>query len=728
MMILSFTTSVFAVAPPKVETLPDGYLIIGQYMIYRTQLTQENFDGAQLTTSDVQKMYYKSEFANGNWFNIDESQELVEILMSGGGQTVDSAYLNTFKYSVQIDEEGNIIYFTEGENAMPIEEVIGALEAEKTKLESQLDSLTGGEGEALAEDASDVEVKIDALNKSIGRDNSAAEEKKMLQELLAVAEETGNKDLIEALQSDLVALSPKLTDSQALLNKLTDLIKEKESLLAAIDQAKRNGFDDLVEALEQELASKDALIEDAMRDAQIANNANPTEAVESVLNEAIAKSNALMVAGEEVLPDDLASALEQYIEILGNLLDKSFKKSILLAGGQVIDASGQPVNLGELFKDLLEDKGIQVNQAVLQALVEVFANETIETLDPLLTVDVLTNNQAFAGQELGKLLGVVDDEVFKHTKDLVVLNDQLLAFLTGSDLDADIDKLISLLDEFGLVSGDRGVTDGADDIGQSDDAGESGESGESGHAGETDLVGDLLLSPEETAQIIGALSQLTDNTETLTDLLKSVSQLQAGLAGGQVEADSLLQAIEGMLLVAEEMGDSVLIEDLEALRDQLLLLQGTVHKNYYQDYMSYKKDRYFLLKDYSGNKVEAHDTAFESYTETIKVYDKGIYFIESNQLIDLEEATLEYEAFRLTYEGSVAERQRAQDAYEAYVRNKSDLLDQSLEVLSRQLESLYVKLGLVLENPGVSDGLKNKVRDLRSGIEDLVVQLIKTIQ
>lgn len=722
MMILSFTTSVFAVAPPKVETLPDGYLIIGKYMIYRTQLTQENFDGAQLTTSDVQKMYYKSEFANGNWFNIDESQELVEILMSGGGQTVDSAYLNTFKYSVQIDEEGNIIYFTEGENAMPIEEVIGALEAEKTKLESQLDSLTGGEGEALAEDASDVEVKIDALNKSIGIDNSAAEEKKMLQELLAVAEETGNKDLIEALQSDLVALSPKLTDSQALLNKLTDLIKEKESLLAAIDQAKRNGFDDLVEALGQEMASKDALIEDAMRDAQIANNANPTEAVESVLNEAIAKSNALMVAGEEVLPDDLASALEQYIEILGDLLDKSFKKSILLTGGQVIDASGQPVNLGELFKDLLEDKGIQVNQAVLEALVEVFANETIETLDPLLTVDVLTNNQAFAGEELGKLLGVVDDEVFKLIKDLVVLNDQLLAFLTGSDLGADIDKLISLLDEFGLISGDIGDTDGADDIGQSDDAVESG------HAGETDLVGDLLLSPEETAQIIGALSQLTDNTETLTNLLKSVSQLQAGLAGGQVEADSLLQAIEGMRLVAEEMGDSALIGDLEALRDQLLLLQGTVHKNYYQDYMSYKKDRYFLLKDYSGNKVEAHDTAFESYTETIKVYDKGIYFIESNQLIDLEEATLAYEAFRLTYEGSVAERQRAQAAYEAYLRNKSDLLGQSLGVLSRQLENLYVNLGLVLENPAVSDDLKNEVRDLRSGIEDLVVQLIKTIQ
>lgn len=714
--ILALTGASFGAKPPKVETLPDGYLIVGQYMIYRTQLTQEIFDGALMTTSEVQKIYYKSEFANGTWFNIDESQELVEILMGGGGQAVDADWLNTLTYSVQIEEDGNVINFNEGENAQPIQEIINGLKAEQAKLEKDLDKLSGGGGEALAEQASDVAIRIGALNKSIGIDNSKEEEKKMLLELLAIASKTGNKALAEAVQSELVKSNPRLADEGIIVANLGQLLEEKQALVAMADQAKRNGFDELSEALAVELASKDEKIEAVIKDAQKAIASKGTGAskeAKDALNKAIAKKNALEVAGQEEIPETLIAAVEGTGNITVDILDKIFKKATLTDGTSTdkgsdttdesetlsgdtdtksdsestdgSDTTSDDVDTdvdtgkstdkpsGEQFALAIgELEGVLQLEVSKQLLGEV-ANQQIATLDPLLTSDVLDKNIDFGNGELETMITNVESEVYKLMQAIIAKENDFLEKVTLDGVQPVIDSLA---------------------------------------AGE---------------EISKNLESLSNALEGLNQSIISAIALKEELTESQEKGKSLISDIDLMIQAAKGMENQVLVEELTALRQRLESLTSNLYRDYSKDYLDYKKQRYFLLKDYKSNKEENHGTVLSDYTDAIASLDKKIQKIEMSGLVDLKEVNLGYEVWRLSYEGSKDEQKLVQEAYEKYKKEVIRLRDEKISIATDQLASLHEILVAMNQQTDSAKEVIDQVNQLRYQVEQLTIQL-KRIQ
>lgn len=98
--------------PPSVDELPVKTLIIGQYIIYMPSLTTDNLICAKNTMPDNGKMYYKSEFIDGQWIIMNDISELYDLMINNSYKIVtDTSILENIEYIAQIDKDGNLIEY-----------------------------------------------------------------------------------------------------------------------------------------------------------------------------------------------------------------------------------------------------------------------------------------------------------------------------------------------------------------------------------------------------------------------------------------------------------------------------------------------------------------------------------------------------------------------------------------------------------------------------------------
>jgi len=268
------------------EKLSEKYMIIGKYIVYMPQLTQELYDAAYLTIEDYRRLYYRSEFADGAWFKLENLAELGELYLKGSGDQVTVSEFESIKYLMQVEPDGNKILFGEGADALGLDEFIDDLKEEialvnagiaktveeqkksnddldddKKKTDEELNTLIEEMTEAMTEELDDLNTKIDVMETSLLNVEEVEEKQKAatiadLNEMIEVAEAMGDQKLVAELKKELAAEDNTLVsegDLQALIDNAVDDVAEVQDL---VKEAEKNGFDNIKELAEDEVAAK----------------------------------------------------------------------------------------------------------------------------------------------------------------------------------------------------------------------------------------------------------------------------------------------------------------------------------------------------------------------------------------------------------------------------------------------------------------------------------------
>lgn len=354
-----FSTAVcFAEKPPKAEELEDGYLIIGQYIVYRTKLTQDVYDGARLTMSDSQKIYYKSEYAKGTWFRIDESDQLAHILMGGSGNSVTTDRLNSFTYTLQIDKDGNVIKFDEGGNVQTFKAITDAIDIDIAQKKQGIEAALTDSDKELGKAVVSLTQTLEQAKKDLGLETYATKDD--ISTELAIA-----KDRLETAQGggtgkgdgtstgsdggtgtgeDVSAGA--IASAQAKVTALEELLKKQEEL------------DSLKAKLKQATGDKVESINTEILDLQ--NTLN-------ILNKSVGIDNTEALQ-EEALKSELLSAIDA-----GNVdLVKEIQKEMVQLNPNMADAAILTGVVDDLTKNKedLEQMKLQAQKNGFDALLE----------------------------------------------------------------------------------------------------------------------------------------------------------------------------------------------------------------------------------------------------------------------------------------------------------------------------------------------------------------------
>lgn len=209
-MILLSTGMSFAVKQPKVDSLKEGYLIVGRWIIYLPQMTQKHFDAAIGGVTDEYGIYYKSEFAGGTWYKLKECSNIFDITVLSSDNIVDCKLLDSRKYHCQVNEQGVLIKFTDDTvTEPPADKPDEDPVIDKSKAEALADKVEAAE-ESLeaAKDDGDDEAIIAALSKKLAD----------LKIELAVAEASNGIPLDDLV----VELKLKLAANQAQVNAIIE--------------------------------------------------------------------------------------------------------------------------------------------------------------------------------------------------------------------------------------------------------------------------------------------------------------------------------------------------------------------------------------------------------------------------------------------------------------------------------------------------------------------------
>ncbi|ASS75482.1 hypothetical protein CIG75_11165 [Tumebacillus algifaecis] len=100
--LLSASPSASAADRPAASKLASGHLLIGTYLIQKEALTNPVLDAAKASIDQSdQGMYYKSELADGAWFNIQNGYDLSAIL-NPSGTTVANADIDKMKINIWV--------------------------------------------------------------------------------------------------------------------------------------------------------------------------------------------------------------------------------------------------------------------------------------------------------------------------------------------------------------------------------------------------------------------------------------------------------------------------------------------------------------------------------------------------------------------------------------------------------------------------------------------------
>ncbi|KPV59876.1 hypothetical protein QJ48_08445 [Paenibacillus sp. A3] len=275
-----------------------GYLIVGTYLIHRDALTKQNFAAAKTSMkASGQGTYYKSEFADGAWFDLSRSADFRDIADPKGKKAVSTAQIDQLKLEIWIDGQGQM------HSLLPADELAKQIEqlkkeADKLQKDSQtavqdnkpnaatqqaleqnrleagaafLEALAGGKQEEAnkllgrmgdpLEALADLQTKASSLGEALG------EGWKKLEAQLKQAEAAGDTKLAEELQAKLRASTaaagslgqPK--DAAAAAVALEALKAKQAELEQLAGAAGKSGNAQLAEELQAQAAANQAALD-----------------------------------------------------------------------------------------------------------------------------------------------------------------------------------------------------------------------------------------------------------------------------------------------------------------------------------------------------------------------------------------------------------------------------------------------------------------------------------
>lgn len=88
--------------------IENSTLVIGSYLIHIDGLTDEIYELAQASANEFDQnvMYYKSELADGQWYEITDATSIADI--TSGGTPVDASEIETLNFTHKVDSSGTI--------------------------------------------------------------------------------------------------------------------------------------------------------------------------------------------------------------------------------------------------------------------------------------------------------------------------------------------------------------------------------------------------------------------------------------------------------------------------------------------------------------------------------------------------------------------------------------------------------------------------------------------
>jgi len=398
-------------APPDlayIKNLEPQTLIIGQYIVYMPKLTQPVYDAAKLTASDSQGIYYKSEFAGGTWFKINDVTELSEIQLAGNTETVQPETLSAFYYVIQVPKDGkDLIFFRDaGASAArfdlyvkSLSDQIAAKTATSASIAAKTTTATASSGltnplaavagsDAVQAEINDLSSQVDALNTSAGRGPEKPAEK------------------------------PELLTTQA-----ENQVYEDVSLLKGIAaDADKKGFSNLAASARSEVTGKLLLL---MNNKLLAASQSSDSAAKQKLQ---AEAKSLSAQASE-LAALVASGKPKPIEnVSAGELQDLVKDTLRLILSKAVRSDG--AGAAGLKLDRLTDTSIR--QMLTDALASIAAG-----LDPADTADVLTKSVEF------DLTSIADLHQLRLEEKVKLLTTAHQADVTRAALSAQLAKALS---------------------------------------------------------------------------------------------------------------------------------------------------------------------------------------------------------------------------------------------------------------------------------------------
>ncbi|ARU62635.1 hypothetical protein CBW65_17900 [Tumebacillus avium] len=298
---------------PAASKVSSGHLLIGTYLIQKEALTKPVLDAAKASMDQSdQGMYYKSELADGAWFNIQNGYDLSAIL-SPSGTTVTNADIDKMTISVWVHLVDGKPTVEWTQTPADLDQAIAGAKAQQVQAEADNKAAVEAGDDTLAITlslkAATLKAQVaflEALKAGKG-DQAAAELEKLAdpEKLLADSVKGAQADLQKKLEADL----KKAEDA---LNAATDPA-EKAKLLEQKKQAEDNLNDFKANALSSQVDTANAASLQLAQDLSRAVNNSQTKQALDLLTQLEAADQQVLILHKGLLTQQVA-ALEKKIK------------------------------------------------------------------------------------------------------------------------------------------------------------------------------------------------------------------------------------------------------------------------------------------------------------------------------------------------------------------------------------------------------------------------------
>lgn len=305
---------------PPAQQIEPGHLIIGTFLIHKDGLDATNAPAAEASmTTSSQGMYYKSEFADGAWCDIENAGDMTGIT-SQACKVVPDADIDRLKLTVEIDREGN------PKNLRSVADVkkdIDRLTKDVADLEEENDELLADnkvdESIEITLKINDKKTEIDFLTALLAADPKAAKK-----QLAKIGNDAGRVAALPASQAEAQAAAKAMLE------------KQLQAARAAGDAAKVADLEKQLADLDQSLG-KDDLLQEAGRQLAAVVAAAEIAGVEAGATDAALAQLAVLINIDAKLADLLTpEEMKSYLQTESEQLMEAFKtaadkKEMLLA-------------------------------------------------------------------------------------------------------------------------------------------------------------------------------------------------------------------------------------------------------------------------------------------------------------------------------------------------------------------------------------------------------------
>lgn len=698
------------VKPPPdlayIQTLGNQDMIIGEYIVFMPKLTQEIYDAALLTVSDDQKIYYKSEFADGTWFQIDDASDLIDIQLTGNTETITEEAIAKMYFILQVPQNGDeLIYFMDSgaaktrfdEKTDALKESMGALNAsiESIKKQSLSEDPTSSV-EGLVAESDYASAQLNALLTSVGKGPEAEVEESLyltadgiallnaevqvLKELAADAEEKGFDNLADAANLEVMAkLTLLLEDSQAKAadpdyaaelasaDELAALTEQISDLNAGVDQTvpdiSLGGLTGLVKGTLKDIVSKQLLEADL-------DTIGIQNAITNLLASGELENNEVVATLMDALSDIECAACAQGLHSGHTKGTTGGDTGAGSAAGMTAASqdAAQELQTSGMTSEILE-KSIQSKLDQLQELLELKLAERLATLAALETI----KEESDANVEKLKAMGVLTD---LGTLDPAIGQklDQLRV-----DLQMSFDALPSLDQLNAQLSGaERTLLNNA--LNQ--------------QANVVNILLDANLNlAQQKVENSNGLASASVSMNQIVDDVRKICDTQVGAMNASLEYDYIDDA-NGLIDHREGMA-----KDLERLLVYLTDYQSIYDESVYDQVLRLMKERYNYLYDYEVEKQNEVGISLESLDAKVRSYDLEINQLKTEGALDLYKLQLEFDIWVASKRKETRTEQEKRNELAVYLANAKAQLDEEI-ALYETLKAYYSR-GLYKNTPNL---------------------------